>query len=134
MLELTELEGNLLEGKKLMINASGLVHDSLRNAKDGWTNFGFKSKRTHVPNTSNNDYLLNLDTTVNVDTIFKVYFDRVQKQYYLNCENTGSDLVIVFVKLEKPFVIQANLENIQKAYNFTGGDSSECRGRRESIA
>jgi hypothetical protein len=40
-LELKELEGNILDGKILFINAGGLESGGLRNMRDGCTFFGY---------------------------------------------------------------------------------------------
>jgi hypothetical protein len=44
-LELSEVESNILEGKTIIINASGIESGGLRNKRDGTSYFGFvKSK------------------------------------------------------------------------------------------
>lgn len=39
-LEIFEIEGNLLDGRNIRINADGMISGSLRNSKDGVTYFG----------------------------------------------------------------------------------------------
>ncbi len=44
-IELSELEGNILDGKTVYINAGGIESGGLRNMKDGCSYFGYvKSK------------------------------------------------------------------------------------------
>ncbi len=40
-LELTELEGNILEGQNIIINAAGIHNGGLRNSRDGCSYFGY---------------------------------------------------------------------------------------------
>ncbi len=49
-LELIEIEGNLLNGKTILINSEGMLSGSLRNAKDGCTYFGFSKYRVNPKN------------------------------------------------------------------------------------
>lgn len=102
-LELIDSEGLVIAEKKLLINAGGLCKGGLRNCKDGWTHFG-PAKKDRNGNIIN-DYLLSIQTKHSVPTIFKIFFNRTEKQYYLSCEHSEDDLIILFVKLEKPFVI-----------------------------
>jgi hypothetical protein len=44
-LELTEIEGNILDGRLITINAAGMTSGSLRNAKDGYSYFGYVKYR-----------------------------------------------------------------------------------------
>jgi hypothetical protein len=44
-LELKQIEGDILYGKTIIINASGMEERSLRNAKDGTTYFGYSKFR-----------------------------------------------------------------------------------------
>lgn len=101
-LELIDTEGLVISEKKLLINAGGLCKGGLRNCKDGWTNFG-PAKKDRNGNIIN-DYILSIQTKHSVPTIFKIFFNRIEKQYYLFCEHSEDDLIILFVKLEKPFV------------------------------
>ena len=104
-LELSELEGNILNGKTLIINAAGLVNNSgLRDARDGYTYFGnLKSKNNVIIN----DFILNMPNSiwVTVPTAFKIYFDVNTKNYYFapGSQNNDGDSII-FVKLEKKMV------------------------------
>jgi len=100
-LELIEVEGNIIAEKKLLMNAGGLVKGSLRNAKDGWTYFGLVKKGTNGEIA--NDYILNMQAKVPANTIFKLFFDRMRKEYYLTSGNSTDEMIIVFVKLVKPF-------------------------------
>jgi len=44
-LEMFEIEGNLLDGRNIKINADGMISGSLRNSKDGVTYFGPSKNR-----------------------------------------------------------------------------------------
>ena len=44
---MTELEGNILEGKTLFINAGGLETGGLRNVRDGCTFFGYVKNKVN---------------------------------------------------------------------------------------
>lgn len=99
-LELTELEGNLLNGNKIEINASGMTRNSLRNEKDGETRFGFKNQPQVAPK---NDYLLNIVSNSSTTTLFRVYFNRNSKKYFLASEVGDLDSIVVFIKLDKKY-------------------------------
>lgn len=47
-LELKELEGNILEGKKIVINASGIASGGLRNCRDGYSFFGYLKTKVRI--------------------------------------------------------------------------------------
>lgn len=115
-IELVELEGKLIPDKSLVFNAGGLVKGSLRNAKDGITYFGLMKKNIHGEIV--NDYILNFHSKSSINTVFKVFFNRQQRKYFLgSVGNIIEEMVIVFVKIEKPFVsylIYIYIYNINK--------------------
>lgn len=107
-LELLEYEGKILNGLRIEILASGMSKYSERNAKDGVSFFGFKTfESNQVSHNLPLDYVLNIEsdnTTTNV--LFKIFFDKPSKKYYISSNIGEGDKTIVFVKIENPFVIK----------------------------
>ena len=110
---LEEIDGNLLNGKIIEINAGGMVNG--RNKKDGFTIFGQK-KSSNSKNTNseilnqkeanNNDdifipdYELNFANYLAYPYIFSIYYKIEEKSYYLRAYcGKGSDNKILFIKL-----------------------------------
>jgi len=120
-LKLVETEGNILDGRKIYINASGMV-DGLRNKRDGSTLFGrlkYNNNRVRIILIKNhiNDFILNMNQiNESVNTVFKIQFDRGiisltyqfnkdLQQYYLTNETTKDESLVLFVHLDNKFVI-----------------------------
>ena len=118
-----EIDGNLLNGKKIEINAGGMVDG--RNKKDGFTIFGQKkvenSKNLNSEisvqkeiNINNNDifipdYELNYSNYLAYPYIFTIYYKKEDKSYYLRAYcGKGSDNKILFIKLnnEKKYILK----------------------------
>ena len=82
-LVISDFEGDLLNGKKLIINAAG-IKKSLRKKQDGITFFGMET--LNEPNKI--DFKLNLQKImVNnknkiIETLFAIYFEKKEKLYY----------------------------------------------------
>ena len=121
---LEEIDGTLLNGKKIKINAGGMVDG--RNKKDGFTIFGQKKcgntnnsnseiqVQKDINNLINNkinnndndndifipDIELNYSKYLAYPYIFAIYFKREEKQYYIRAYcGKGSDNKILFIKL-----------------------------------
>jgi hypothetical protein len=113
---LEEIDGKLLNGKKIEINAGGMVDG--RNKKDGFTIFGQnkkrKSRRISIEelNAKDNfisgndddlfipDYELNYSNYLGYPYIFSIYYKLEDKSYYLRAYcGKGSDNKILFIKL-----------------------------------
>jgi hypothetical protein len=113
---LEEIDGNLLNGKKIEINAGGMVDG--RNKKDGFTIFGQNKKRKSRKisieelNAKDNfisgndddlfipDYELNYSNYLGYPYIFSIYYKLEDKSYYLRAYcGKGSDNKILFIKL-----------------------------------
>ena len=113
---LEEIDGKLLNGKKIEINAGGMVDG--RNRKDGFTIFGQnkkrKSRRISIEelNAKDNfisgndddlfipDYELNYSNYLGYPYIFSIYYKLEDKSYYLRAYcGKGSDNKILFIKL-----------------------------------
>ena len=120
-LELVETEGNILGGRKIYIDASGMV-DGLRNKRDGSTLFGrlkYDNNRVRIILIKNhiNDFILNMNQgNESVNTVFKIQFDRGmisltyqfnkdEQQYYLTYETTKDESSVLFVHLDNKFVL-----------------------------
>ena len=43
IIELREIDGNILNGKVIRMNAAGMINNSLRNSKDGVSYFGIET-------------------------------------------------------------------------------------------
>ena len=118
-----EIDGNLLKGKKIEINAGGMVDG--RNKKNGFTIFGQKkvenSKNLNSEisvqkemNINNNDifipdYELNYSNYLAYPYIFTIYYKKEDKSYYLRAYcGKGSDNKILFIKLnnEKKYILK----------------------------
>ena len=107
-----EIDGNLLNGKIIEINAGGMVDG--RNKKDGFTIFGQK-KCDNINNLNidinnngniNNKDLFIPDVELNMSKflpypyIFAIYYKLEEKSYYLRAYcGKGSDNKTLFIKL-----------------------------------
>jgi hypothetical protein len=103
-LELKELEGSIMDGKTVAINAAGIIPNGLRGARDGYSYFGYTKTKNNI---IINDYILNMQNPLGVANpiAFKVYFDKPSKNYFLAPGSDSKDgESIVFIKLEKKFV------------------------------
>ena len=93
---------NLLNGKKLLINAGGLIEGG-RRASDGIVIFSLKKNKKEALNGTNNDYLkfdfeLNLEEDLPYPYIFLIYYEN--NQYYIRSYYAkGKDNRIIFLKL-----------------------------------
>ena len=103
-LELVETLGNFLGGRRVYINASGMV-DGLRNKRDGSTLFGrlkYDNNKNHI-----NDFILNMNQiNESVNTVFKIQFDRDEQQYYLTYETPKDESSVLFVHLDRKFMLK----------------------------
>ena len=99
---LEEIDGNLFNGKKIEINAGGMVGG--RGKKDGFTIFGQKNDG-NANNNSNEDkfkpdFELNYSEHLPYPYIFTVYYKKEEKAYYIRAfSGKGSDNKILFIKL-----------------------------------
>ena len=113
---LEEIDGNLLNGKKIEINAGGMVEG--RNKYDGFTIFGQKNisggkdltsninseisdfKQNNDNNIFKPDYELNYSKFLAYPYIFAIYYKKEEKSYYIRAyAGKGSDNKILFIKL-----------------------------------
>jgi len=81
-----EKECNLLNGKKLKINAQGM--EGGRGLKDGVTIFGCDFEQKENPNNGDKqilkaDFTLNIKDKFSYPYIFMIYFDRGSKSYFI---------------------------------------------------
>ena len=109
-----EIEGNIINGKKIEINAGGMIGG--RDKMDGFTIFGqkncdnnIKSKNSKEINEligNNNqmfipDYELNYEKNLSFPYIFVIYYKKEDKCYYIRAfSGKGSDNKILFIKLK----------------------------------
>ena len=101
ILELIDIDGNAIQEKRLLINASGLIKGGFRNANDGFTFFGLSKKSRGV--IVINDYVLNINSKYNIGTVFKIFYNRTDKKYYLSCDAVEDDMIILFIRISKAF-------------------------------
>ena len=128
---LEEIDGTLLNGKIIEINAGGMIDG--RNKKDGFTIFGQKkcenSNTTNsnpeiqlhkdinniINNNDNNNDIFTPDIEINYSKflsypyIFAIYYKREDKNYYIRAySGKGSDNKILFIKLnnEEKYVLK----------------------------
>lgn len=103
-MQLKEIEGSLLDGQIIDIDASGMINGSLRQSKDGETCFGtVKIENEKIIN----DFILNLQNNKSnllTSTVFKIFFDSKLKQYFLECCLNKQNETYIFIKLEQKFV------------------------------
>ena len=116
-----EIDGTLLNGKIIEINAGGMING--RNKKDGFTIFGqkrnikaknsnkkisFEKEINNNQNQNNNndndifipDIEINFSKNLGYPYIFAIYYKREDKSYYIRAYcGKGSDNRILFIKL-----------------------------------
>lgn len=127
---LEEINCNLFNGKRIEINASGMING--RNKKDGFSIFGQKklndSKNSSEVNEYSKinpkndnyfipDYELNYSKFLAYPYIFAIYFKKEENKYYIKAfSGKGSDNKVLFIKLnnKKKFILN------QKELIFTG--------------
>ena len=103
-LVLEEIEGNLFNGKKIEINAGGMVGG--RGKNDGFTIFGQKNINNGNNNEDKNkifnpDFELDYNEKLLLPYIFVIYFKKEEKSYYIRAySGKGSDNKILFIKLK----------------------------------
>lgn len=102
LIDLEEIEGNLLCGRKIRINASG-SETGLRHRKDGYTFFGYAPKKALYDEI---DEILNYPDSKTEDKIFSIYFNVTFKRYYLMSSVNENSKNILFVKLQNPFELK----------------------------
>ena len=112
---LEEIDGKLLNGKIIEINAGGMING--RNKKDGFTIFGQKmcnnskgeiqlqNEAINKDNDNDNDifipdFELNYSIYLGYPYIFSIYYKIEEKSYFLRAYcGKGSDNKILFIKL-----------------------------------
>ena len=117
---LEEINCNLFNGKKIEINAAGMVGG--RNKKDGFSIFGQKylnelNNSSEVSDENSKlkddnlfipDYKLNYSKFLSYPYIFTIYFKKEEKSFYIKAfSGKGSDNKVLFIKLnnKKKFII-----------------------------
>lgn len=119
---LEEIDGNLFQGRKIEIDAGGMVGG--RGKKDGFTIFGqnnSKKEKTsdernkiYNDNAINNveeaneknhifkiDFELNYSEALSYPYVFVIYYKKEEKSYYIRAySGKGSDNKILFVRLK----------------------------------
>ena len=121
---LEEIDGKLLNGKIIEINAGGMING--RNKKDGFTIFGQKkidNSNSEMPKQEDNnnknidndnniiipDYELNYPNYLAYPYIFSIYYQKEDKSYYIRAYcGKGSDNKILFIKLnnERKYILK----------------------------
>jgi len=48
--------------------------------------------------------LINMPGNLNVSTIFKIFFEKREKKFYLSNENKDNDSIIMFIKIKQKIV------------------------------
>ena len=109
---LEEIQGNLFNGKKIEINAGGMVGG--RGKKDGFAIFSKKNSvnKDNEKKDTNNlkeegshpfipDYELNYEEDLSYPYIFAIYYKKEEKSYYIRAfSGKGSENKILFIKLK----------------------------------
>ncbi len=107
-----ELDGNILNGKEIIITASGMIGG--RNTKDGVVIFGkSNNKENFIP-----DFELNYENNIDYPYIFAIYFLRETKSYCLRAySGKESDNRLLYVKLDNFFSLPLKQKEIISAGN-----------------
>ena len=112
---LEEINCDLFNGKKIEINAGGMVGG--RNKKDGFSIFGQKNiyeesdsenSKSKDENLFYPDYELNYSPFLSYPYIFAIYFKKEEKSFYIKSySGKGSDNKVLFVKIDnkKRFIL-----------------------------
>jgi hypothetical protein len=104
---LKELEGKLLNGKEIIITASGMIGG--RNTKDGVTIFGKSNNKENFKP----DFELNYEDDLKYPYIFAVYYLRETKNYCLRAySGKESDNRLLYVKLDNVFSLPLKQKEI----------------------
>lgn len=122
-----EVECNLLNGKKLKINAQGMIEG--RGMNDGVAIFGSASNlNTNFTlglnsNTNTNllkvDFILNLKEKYNYPFIFMIYFNKETKSYFIRSYSSQNiDNRIIYIKLTKGYSLPVKQKEIILAGNI----------------
>jgi hypothetical protein len=117
-LGIEDSQGQILNGQKLIINASGL-EGGLRKKSDGVTFFGlkmYKNQDTNSISNSNissnpiiNDVILNYKgNTIEKDHLFYIFFKRNQQKYYIrnSDEEKKNDKTLIYLKITDLFEVK----------------------------
>lgn len=118
-------ETNLLGGKKIEINAGGMVGG--RGKNDGYTIFGQKNNNSIIK--SNNeeekkddekifipDFELNCEQTFPYPYMFAIYFNEEDKKFYIRAyTGKGSDNKILFIKLQNNYKLTIDQKELISA-------------------
>ena len=137
---LEEVNCNLLYGKKIEINAAGMIGG--RNKKDGFSIFSQKilqnTKKSNVSEKDSKknddisfipDYELNYSQYLSYPYIFTIYFKKEDKSFYIKAfSGKGSDNKILFIKLnnKNKFIIN------QKELILTGNKIFQVTPKEDS--
>ena len=105
---LEEIDCNLFNGKKIEINAAGMIGG--RGKKDGFTIFGQKNinedsdmddSKLENQNPFYPDYELNYSPYLSYPYIFAIYYKKEEKSFYIKAySGKGSDNKVLFIKLD----------------------------------
>ena len=117
---ITEIEGNQLNGEKIIINCGGMLNGK-RNKRDGIALFGVSANDSNdidkLINTNNsNDFVFNLKTSNgNNNHLFFIYFSTEKKRYYIrlfhnansfNTYNYYPSLSLFLIKINSNYAIK----------------------------
>ena len=109
---LKELEGKLLNGKEIIITASGMIGG--RNTNDGVTIFGKSNENENFKP----DFELNYKEDLNYPYIFAVYYLRETKNYCVRAfGGKESDNRLLYVKLDNIYSLPLKQKEIFSAGN-----------------
>lgn len=124
-LELEELEGAMLDGQRIKINASG-YEKSFRNRRDGCTYFGAcnyssQDKQNLI------DVILKLDSELDDEYLFKICFDVLKKSYRLSSNMNEASKNIIFMRLTAPFSLMSkNIVSLGDIHVSLEVDPNKC--------
>lgn len=113
-LYLSEVDGDILNGQVIEIDASGICNNKgRRHARDGFSFFGFEeeinNKKVCI------DFILNLPNRNKRSVLFCIFYHRQKGNYFLkNINEKNKEKYILYYKVVKPFKIN------QKTYFLIG--------------
>jgi hypothetical protein len=114
-----ESKNPIFEQKQIMINAGGLV-GSTKEPKDGITIFGQRNTTASKSNNKINvDYYINSKEKFPYPYLFAIYYNIKAKKYYIQAyKGQGSDIKILFLKLNNNYSLSLKQKEIVSAGNL----------------
>ena len=116
ILILKEIEGKILNGEEIKINAGGMING--RNKKDGVTVFS-KSNNNNNNKNFKPDFELNYEERLNYPYIFAIFYQRENKNYSIRSySGKNSDKRLLYIKLNENYNLPLKQKELISAGNI----------------